>query len=723
LDSEIIVDPEVTCDPEISSTCDDFKPSLTIVSAPDNGVEYLIDHGTIVEARRYYYGSAEPRPIIAIAAWRTRALEDDDGNPSTPRHVIFPDGNTWVVEGVSIAVRKTAPPQTTFTFGDDNDAITQAYEVVVIDRDSDGDGILNESGPFGIDTLPIVVWHHGESATTSTQTRIELTRDMLGRIIKQQEFSGGAAFTDDRFLYNDVDGGTNVRLRYRLNEKQAFGFPAIPSDPSPTVRRLWKLCTSLSALSVVGAEGDVRCAELPNTPNSLRVTRTSSRSSSHDGARLLVDAFQEVSPDGHATTLLTSFQRVTSGGFLAEAGIGDGVFGGGDDGNYVRYMMSNLSTAAVVATQVAKIQVRSGKTPTVILGSKTLGYDQFGRVNQMQTFTGDGTALIAQKNWSGFDADGRPATQVEKADFGGVALNLTTSVVYDAAGRVKQVNEADGNVAKYRFNNGVTPKTGRLESVRRGTSSTTTTTMLDLERNSDGDLIGASSNSTTNEIAAYDVDGYGRLTNEILSSAGMQRTYAYNAWGGMTSRSTKLAEGTTVRSEVRSFDHLRRLTQIDFAPSGAAITQAWDFKENVFVHEGATACVVNGRSINLSNKNQRLRLAWTSDEAGADFFEYDALGRVIAKIRHDGSLANGFACAKLRETEYTYLSAGELSEIRYPSGRIITYQYADDRSHPDSIQVSASTSGASPTTIVSHITYDGLGRVRTWQWAAGSTLW
>jgi YD repeat-containing protein len=126
----------------------------------------------------------------------------------------------------------------------------------------------------------------------------------------------------------------------------------------------------------------------------------------------------------------------------------------------------------------------------------------------------------------------------------------------------------------------------------------------------------------------------------------------------------------------------------------------------------------------ITNANTSLRVATTIDADGADLYQYDALGRVVSKYRHDGDM-NAFSCSKLKRTDFSYGAAGQLTEIRYPSGRAVVYGYGVDRARPSSVSVAPLENGSAGgvSALADSIVYDGAGQFRSLNWKNGAATW
>ncbi|WP_423601092.1 RHS repeat domain-containing protein [Roseateles sp. MS654] len=114
--------------------------------------------------------------------------------------------------------------------------------------------------------------------------------------------------------------------------------------------------------------------------------------------------------------------------------------------------------------------------------------------------------------------------------------------------------------------------------------------------------------------------------------------------------------------------------------------------------------------------------SWTYDQSGGDFgygigrltaatgtagntkYGYDARGLVITVIQTVGTV--------VQTTRYGYNDAGRLNRITYPSGRVVTIQYANGL--PTSMSVAKDASSTAQP-LITDIQWEPFGGVRSWQ--------
>ena len=139
----------------------------------------------------------------------------------------------------------------------------------------------------------------------------------------------------------------------------------------------------------------------------------------------------------------------------------------------------------------------------------------------------------------------------------------------------------------------------------------------------------------------YKYDDKGRVYQVISPDTGTT-TYSYDPAGNLISKTD--AKGVTISYQ---YDALNRLTTIDF-PADVDTAYAYD------------TCP-NGKG----------RLCSMTDASGTTAYEYTPKGQVKKETKVIDS--NQYV------TQYTYDQNGNLKTMTYPSGRVITYNYTNDR--------------------------------------------
>jgi RHS repeat-associated protein len=247
-----------------------------------------------------------------------------------------------------------------------------------------------------------------------------------------------------------------------------------------------------------------------------------------------------------------------------------------------------------------------------------------------------------------YDSEGNKLTEQVNDSTG--SLQKTLSYQYDALNRLTKVTNPDSTYSQYAYdarNNRISLRTpnsalttyaydalNRLTSVIQPGSITTSYTY---NSNSNLTLVTDANNNATQ----YKYDDHGRVYQVISPDTGAG-TYQYDPAGNLTSKTD--AKGVTISY---AYDALNRLTNINF-PSDTAIVYAYD------------GCV-NGKG----------RLCSMTDASGTTVYEYTPKGQVRKETKTIDS--NQYV------TQYSYDMDGNVKTMTYPSGRVITYNYTNDR--------------------------------------------
>ncbi len=188
---------------------------------------------------------------------------------------------------------------------------------------------------------------------------------------------------------------------------------------------------------------------------------------------------------------------------------------------------------------------------------------------------------------------------------------------------------------------------------------------------------------------AYSYNRQGSLT-QVTDPTGLATTYTVNGHGetvvqsspdtGTTSFTYDAASNVTSRLDARgvqatyAYDALNRVTLVTYPDE--TVTYTYD------------ACV-NGIG----------RLCAVSDRTGSTTYAFDLWGRVTAKTQVTGALS--------RAMGYAYNAAGQLAIVTTPSGRQVSYGYANNR--PVSVTVDG-------VPVLGSAEYEPFGAVAGWLW-------
>jgi RHS repeat-associated protein len=106
-------------------------------------------------------------------------------------------------------------------------------------------------------------------------------------------------------------------------------------------------------------------------------------------------------------------------------------------------------------------------------------------------------------------------------------------------------------------------------------------------------------------------------------------------------------------------------------------------------------------------------LTGASDESGSTAFTYDALGRIISETRVIGG--------QTYSVGYTYDPAGNVTQMAYPSGRIVVYS-RDSQGRISGI-TTKKDSGSPSVTVAYNVAYMPFGPLQSLRYGNGLSLW
>jgi RHS repeat-associated protein len=198
-------------------------------------------------------------------------------------------------------------------------------------------------------------------------------------------------------------------------------------------------------------------------------------------------------------------------------------------------------------------------------------------------------------------------------------------------------------------------------------------------------LIGVSQGSQTR---SYTYDGMGRLTSSTTPEAGTVSS-AYNGFSLVTS--TTDARGVVASY---SYDSLNRVTGVSYNVGSTGVT-------------GTSSVSYSYGTSSSSNNNGRL--TGMSDGTGSESYTYDILGRMTALAKVIGSTTY--------TTDYAYNLASEVTQLTYPSGRVVAQTY-DGIGRLCGVGASGSTC-SSGTTYASGYNYNTAGEVTEFNYGNG----
>jgi RHS repeat-associated protein len=174
----------------------------------------------------------------------------------------------------------------------------------------------------------------------------------------------------------------------------------------------------------------------------------------------------------------------------------------------------------------------------------------------------------------------------------------------------------------------------------------------------------------------------------------LQTTYTYNALGDLTQQASP-DTGTTTNT----YDEGGNLKTTTDARNVTA-TYSYDTLNRV------TQATYSDQTINFgydSGSNAVGRISSVSDASGSTGWTYTPQGRIDSKTQVMGSVS--------KPVGYSYNSAGQLTTLTTPSGKTITYTYANSKIA--GIQVNG-------IPMVSNVLYEPFGPTSGWTWGNGS---
>ncbi len=247
-----------------------------------------------------------------------------------------------------------------------------------------------------------------------------------------------------------------------------------------------------------------------------------------------------------------------------------------------------------------------------------------------------------------YDSEGNKLTEQINDSAG--SLQKTLSYQYDALDRLAKIVNPDNTFTQYAYDS-----RGNRLSIQNPKSAISTYSYDALSRltsvvqpgsvttsygyNSGNNLtsvIDANNNTTT-----YKYDDKGRVYQTISPDTGTT-TYQYDPAGNLTSKTD--AKGVAISYQ---YDAANRLANINF-PADTGIVYGYD-----------------------SCPNGKGRLCSMTDASGTTTYGYTPKGQVAQETKVIDSIQY--------VTQYTYDQNGNLKTMTYPSGRVVTYNYSNDK--------------------------------------------
>jgi RHS repeat-associated protein len=225
----------------------------------------------------------------------------------------------------------------------------------------------------------------------------------------------------------------------------------------------------------------------------------------------------------------------------------------------------------------------------------------------------------------------------------------------------------------------------------------------------------------TNPTATYyKYDALGNLTGVVQGS--QTRTWTYDGLSRLTSESvpeiSTTANGTTVQNPI-TFSYAnstgkpcsgnpsnpcskRAPATNQTGSATVTTTYVYDTANRITsrCYSDSTACVTFTYKTSANGKGL---MASMTDPSGSETYSYDKMKRVTQVAKKIGSTTY--------TTSYTYNTAGQLTKITYPSGRVVWYNY-DGVGHLCQVATASSTSCGAATAYLNlpSLQYDPAGR-------------
>ncbi|AWV06537.1 type IV secretion protein Rhs [Lysobacter maris] len=282
------------------------------------------------------------------------------------------------------------------------------------------------------------------------------------------------------------------------------------------------------------------------------------------------------------------------------------------------------------------------------------------------------------------------------------ALKRTLSRVYNQLGQLATQADAGANPTDFTYDTN-----GNLETVTDALSRVTQNDYDPLNR-----LIGSLRDVGGIEAStAFEYDALDNLT-QVTDPKGLDTVYSYNGLGdltqldspdtGVTSYQHDDAGNRSSQTDARGeatgygYDALNRLTSVSYSDSSLDVAYAYDS-----VQPGCAA----GETFAIG------RLSRMSDGSGHTDYCYDRFGQLVRKVQ----VTNGQSFT----LRYAYTQAGQLSLMTYPDGTEVDY-VRDGQGRTSEIGVTAP--GGSREVLLSNASWYPFGPVGAWTFGNGRTL-
>lgn len=412
-------------------------------------------------------------------------------------------------------------------------------------------------------------------------------------------------------------------------------------------------------LAASGANDDITSYTYDTQGNLLTVT----------GALSHVTTFDDHDANGRPGTM-------TDPNGIVTAYIYDGI------GRVQTVTVQHPSNSALNATTTMAYDAAGQVTGMTLPSTDTLimDYDGAGRLTSMRAASGE--------RWDyAYDAMGNVTSETVKRTDGAIARRVARA--FDELGRlIRETNgvrsparwsyDKVGNAVSSTSPNG-NATTGSFDALNRVVETVAPDTgATGLDYDARDNLV-----SHTDPISVtteFTYNGFGDVIQEVSPDRGTS-TYEYDAAG-------QLVEATDGRGQAITYtrDVLGRITsKVPQGHSGETVTYYWD-------------------TGGLAGSYEVGRLAKVVDGSGTTKFQYDHRGNLLAKEQAIGATSGA-------QLLYAYDLADRITQITYPSGRLVKYTY-DSKGRVSAVETKASSSVGSWTTVANTFSYEPFGAVK-----------
>ncbi len=302
---------------------------------------------------------------------------------------------------------------------------------------------------------------------------------------------------------------------------------------------------------------------------------------------------------------------------------------------------------------------------------------------------------------------------------------------YDAAHRLTQITDADGNKVVYtldvmgnhtaenlydpsnalaRTHSHVFNSLNQLYKDLTATGTTAQTTVFGYDSNGNQTTISAplTRNTTTtydalnrvsqvtdpnNGITKYAYDVNDNLTS-VIDPRTLTTSYTYNGLSDLTQQQSP-DTGTTINT----YDNGGNVKTSKDA-NNQTVTYNYDQLNRVIQAAYSDQTIAYTYDQNTNGKGH---LTSITDASGSTSFTYTSMGRIATKTQ----ITSGIN----KVVSYGYNSAGQLTGLTTPSGQSITYSYTHNK------LTGITVNG---TTLLNQVLYEPFGPIRQWTWGNGT---